>query len=410
MKREDLIVPLGRLTRGTRRQTFSVLSAIAQSHSPTDTMLAQMESAYRGTGQFLTESVEFGDTLEEIHPQGSRAIGTTIRPTAHVEFDIDLVARIREEGMQRYSGPGGQKKLLDQLHTVLSEYGHIHKLPVKRRTRCVSLMYSNDMHADITPVINSPMYGPMHGDTHGLVPDRDLQRFMGTNPLGYRRWFDGIAKLHPVFSSQFTKDAMESMAADVVPLPPAQEVFDRFLCRMVQVTKIHRNQWFLERTECAPTSIFLTTLIAVRYQQLSQIPHEDELDLFMAVITSLPAALAVKYVNGVEEWWLLNPTTRAENVACRMNTPERQTGFKAWLSSFVQDLRSLSEGFETGRGNDQTLSLLQRSYGQRSADRVRSDMLASAQSRRLVNSVVILGAASVPSIARSRSHTFDGDM
>lgn len=409
MKREDLMLPLGRLKRETRRQTFSVLSAIARSHSPTQKMLEQMESAYRGTGQFLTESDEFGDTLDEVHPQGSRAIGTTIRPTAHVEFDIDLVARLRGEGLQRYSFQGGQKKLLDDLHAVLSEYGRKHALPVKRRARCVSLMYSNDMHADITPIINSPLYGPLHGDTHGLVPDRELQSFMGTNPLGYKRWFEGIAKMHPVFFSQFTFDSAEVRAADVVPLPPAHEVFDRFLCRIIQVAKIHRNKLFLDRTDCAPTSIFLTTLIAMQYQKFSQIPHQDELELFMAIVASLPSAFEVRYVNGAEEWWLLNPTTRNENVACRMNTPQRQAGFRAWLAALARDLTDMSEGFEYAHGNDQTLSIVQKAYGQRSADSVRSDILASVQSRRAANAVILLSAASAPAIARSRSHTFDGD-
>lgn len=410
MKREDLVLPLGRLKRETRRQTFSVLSAIARSHSPTQTMLDQMESAYRGTGKFLAESRAFGDTLDEVHPQGSRAIGTTIRPTAHVEFDIDLVARLRGEGLQRYNFQGGQKKLLDDLHTVLSEYGRIHCLPVKRRARCVSLMYSNDMHADITPVINSPLYGPLHGDTHGLVPDRELQSFMGTNPLGYKRWFEVIAKLHPVFFSQFTLDSAEVRAADIVPLPPAQEVFDRFLCRMIQVAKIHRNKFFLDRTDCAPTSIFLTTLIATQYLKLSQIPHQDELELFMAVVASLPSAFEVRYVNGAEEWWLLNSTTRNENVACRMNTPQRQAGFRTWLAALARDLTEMSENIEYGRGNDQTLSIVRSAYGQRSVDSVRSDILDNVNSRRGANSVILLSAASMPAVARSRSHTFDGDL
>jgi hypothetical protein len=410
MKREDLLLPPGRLKRSARRQTFGVLDAIARSHEPTRAMLDQLESAYRSTGQFLAESPEFRDVLDEVHPQGSRAIGTTIRLTAHVEFDIDLVARMRAAAWQEYGRAGGQSKLLDHLNGALGRYGRIHELEVKRRCRCVSLLYSNDMHADITPVIDSPLYGPQFGETHGLVPDRELQRYMGTNPLGYRRWFDQIAKQYPILIAQLTLDSAEIRAADVVPLPEANEVFDRLLCRMIQVAKIHRNQWFLDKVDWAPTSIFLTTLIAKQYLALSRSPHVDELDLFNAVISSLPMAFEIRYLaGGTQEWWLLNPTTQNENVACRMNTPERQTGFRAWLAAFTADLVALAEGFEYGHGNDQTLAHVQKAYGKRSAIGLRSEIVQKALSNRAARTVAVVGVASIPAVATSRPHTFHGD-
>ena len=95
MKLNDLMVLQRQFSSSTRRQAFGVLEAIARSHEPTQTMFEQLESAYQSTGEFVADSIEFKDALIEIHPQGSRAIGTTTRPTAHTEIDIDLVARLQ---------------------------------------------------------------------------------------------------------------------------------------------------------------------------------------------------------------------------------------------------------------------------------------------------------------------------
>ncbi|SHL21681.1 hypothetical protein SAMN05192548_10785 [Paraburkholderia terricola] len=58
--------------------------------------------------------------------------------------------------------------------------------------------------------------------------------------------------------------AMDSVReADIVPLPKARDVFDRLLCRCVQVIKLHRNFRFGPQSgtvDLRPTSGFITTL------------------------------------------------------------------------------------------------------------------------------------------------------
>lgn len=410
MKLNDLMVLQRQFSSSTRRQAFGVLEAIARSHEPTQTMFEQLESAYQSTGEFVADSIEFKDALIEIHPQGSRAIGTTTRPTAHTEIDIDLVARLQIQTFNKYSGYGGPKTLLDDLHNVLARYGARHDLVVKRRARCVTLLYSNDLHADITPVIDSPLQSLDFGDSHGMVPDKDLSRFLGTNPLGYRKWFDGVAKLHPIYTVMLTKDFSESTSASVLPLPAVGEVFDRFLCRIVQVVKIHRNKLFGDKASNAPTSIFLTTLVARLYQQLSQRPHLDELDLLLDIANMLPTAFERhRHADGTEEWRLLNPTTKNENVASRMNSPERQQGFWIWLDAFSEDLTKLSRAIQNNTGKDQLLLQVQQAFGSRSSDGLRNEINVKARGFRAQHLAILSGAAATPTLAPSRSHTFSGD-
>jgi hypothetical protein len=119
------------------------------------------------------------------------------------------------------------------------------------------------MHADVAPVVHHPRHFGLHGETYGLIPDRDLERYVGTNPKGYGRWFESLAALMPAFTQ---RDALVELAkADVVPLP-SHAVFDRLLSRIVQLFKIHRNNFFVKHNDLCPPSIFVTTLVAHAYR------------------------------------------------------------------------------------------------------------------------------------------------
>lgn len=74
---------------------FRLVEAIGQHHEPSKTQLESLESAYRSTGEFLKGCEEFAGSLTQIHPHGSRELGTMTRPRADSRdgFDIDLIAR-----------------------------------------------------------------------------------------------------------------------------------------------------------------------------------------------------------------------------------------------------------------------------------------------------------------------------
>ena len=207
-----------------------------------------------------------------------------------------------------------------------------------------------------------------------------------------------------------TKDFSESTSASVLPLPAVGEVFDRFLCRIVQVVKIHRNKLFGDKASNAPTSIFLTTLIAKLYQQLSPRPHLDELDLLLDITNMLPTAFERHdHADGTQEWRLLNPTTKNENVASRMNSPERQLGFWIWLDAFSEDVTKLSQAIQNDTGRDQLLLQVQQAFGSRSSEGLRNEINVKVRGFRTQHLAILSGAAATPTLAPSRSHTFSGD-
>ena len=87
---------------------------------------------------------EFDGLLTQVHAQGSRQMGTIIRPmnSSHEGFDIDLVAKLSSNAMAQYSGSQGISLLLSRLKTTLTRYATSHGLEIEFWDRCcVTVVY-----------------------------------------------------------------------------------------------------------------------------------------------------------------------------------------------------------------------------------------------------------------------------
>ncbi|HYD75304.1 nucleotidyltransferase [Ramlibacter sp.] len=407
----DLSWPVvGPLNPATKRVVYGVLDTVARSHELTAKHLERLESSYQATSDAIAASPELGDDVTEIHAQGSRALGTSVRPIGKHGFDIDSISHLRAGARAKYSGDGGAERLLQAHFTVLKRHGDRHGLKVRRKTRCIQIEYTAELHADITPFFEDPCPGLRWGEHHGVVPDRELRSYCASNPVGYRKWFDTAAAIRPNLAMRvIVAKSLAAEGVDVVPLPAADEVFPRFLCRLVQVAKIHRNTLFANAPELAPTSIFITTLIATAYSNLALVQHGDELDLMLNIVKAMASSFQRRWLpDGQEEWVLLNPTTHNENVASRMNTPERQSAFRQWLAKFFEDLFLLASSAARAEGGDQRLVLVESAFGAQAARHLRTETMALVQARRASS----WAAAAVPTgqglVLPSRSHTFHG--
>lgn len=409
--RNDLISPIpGPLTAAAKRTVYGVLNIVARSHELSATHQERLESSYEATSAAIAESPELGEDVIEIHGQGSRVLGTSVRPIGKHGFDIDSISRLRAEAAPKYIGPDGAEQLLQAHYVVLKRHGDRHGLRVSRKTRCIQIEYADDLHADITPFFDSPRLSLQWGMHHGLVPDRELRNYCESNPKGYRKWFDAVAAIHPRLSSRvIVAKSLATEDVEVVPLPAAEEVFPRFLCRLVQVAKIHRNALFANAPDLAPTSIFITTLIALAYRDLALVQHEDELDLLLQIVRAMSTSFERRWLpDGQQEWILFNPTTLKENVASRMNTPERQSAFLQWLDKFFEDLCLLAYGAARGEGGDQRLAHVKAAFGTQAASQLRAETMALVHARRTSGLAAIAVPTAPALIVPSRPHTYHG--
>lgn len=393
---------------------INLVEYVGRALEPTPTQLAALERSYRSTSEFLVACPEFEGELLEIHPQGSRELGTLIRPLRGGDgFDVDLVARFDRKAYAGYSarGPG---VLVDRLYNAVHGYAKQHGLEITKWERCVTLEYADGMCADIAPVIDFPSHQALHGDTHGLIPDRYRQRFDPTNPKGLARYFNNIAAIHAVFSrTVLAKAATEDFrGADITPLSDAGDVFGRLLCRLIQLIKLHRDTSFAESPELAkraPTSIFLTALAAGAYTRQAPIMHEDPLDLFLDVVNDMPDYIDKTRSGGREIWNVQNPTAPGDNLASAMNEDGRQDIFVQWHQKFRQDIVGIIDTIENRSGMDEVAKLVSEAFGMRAGKAMMTGQLETQEARRSSGRAQAITASGIVVPLSAKANTFYGE-
>ncbi|MBW8721196.1 MAG: nucleotidyltransferase [Polaromonas sp.] len=415
MHRDPLPMPLKRqLSRVSSPKFFYLADAIAKYNEPTQTQLDAMERSYGATGSYVMESEEFRDLTIAVHAQGSRVIGTLTRPTKWRPdgFDIDVVIRLRHAANLVYGD--NPAKLLNDLYTVLKRYAEMHGLGITRWERCITLEYADGMRADITPIIEDPLFSILHGETHAKVPDRKLHLFEPSNPMGLANAFNDAARISPLFTT--TKLASFSEAAargDMLPLPDADEVLNRLLARLVQLLKLHRNVAFgvpTDGPDFAPRSIFLTSLAAAAYALRAPIAHESPLDLLLDIVDTMPLCFERhQLASGGEFWNLPNLTAPGDNLASGMNTSERQAAFANWHSLLTNHLQQILQCIEQREGLDTLLKVIDEAFGSRAAQAVR-ELEEPRPIAKPDRRIITVGTAAATTMALpARGHTFFGN-
>jgi hypothetical protein len=388
---------------------------IAKAHEPTQTQLDELERAYNATGQYLSECEEFDGLLMEVHAHGSRQLGTIVRPIDVLRegFDIDLIARLMRGALARYGGDGGTMLLIEHLFQALKRYADRHGLKIKRWERCVTLTYAGGMCADFAPVIDDPTTLATHGQHHGRIPDRELKRYLATNPRGYSLGFDEIARILPSYRRTFAEDAaIKSFhRADVAPLPDSADVLGRPLSRFVQLGKIHRNVAFADVDRAlAPTSVFLTSLIAKAYAIAAPQMHDGPLDLFFDMVELLPTLFGRELLGGGREHWTLaNPYAHGDNLASSMNdSPQRQQAFSQWHAKLLCDLDKLLEAIDGARGLDEVHKVVEQSFGPRAGQAAIQRGAERREENRTLKRAGFTIAGTLPVTQPARAHTYFG--
>jgi hypothetical protein len=286
--------------------------------SPTQFELA--ERHYRAVGDWLAGDGSPIATLQPIiYPQGSMALRTTVKPREREEYDLDLVLQVEPtttDPMRLYN------LVADRLEAH-GTYG----LMLERMKRCLRLSYEHDFHLDILPARRDRL----RGTTCIEVPDRKLEGWHPSNPVGYVAWFE-----HRCDETSRAKAEREQ-----VPLPvPLLESQLTVLRQVVQLLKRRRDNAF-GNSDIAPRSVVLTTLAGHAYVGTDSLTGAVEQvlgNLALAVEQAYPAMIEVR-----------NPTNPAElfSEAWR-NNPEAYRAFVTWLRGFHAEIVTLraTEGID----------------------------------------------------------------
>jgi hypothetical protein len=117
-----------------------------------------------------------GPMLEGYIPQGSWAHRTIIKPLAGREFDADFLLHLTEQA----EWADHPTSYLDEVEAAFRRsprYGD----KVRRKTRCVRIVYADDCHVDVVPYL-------VRSDGSQVIVCRDTDDFEATDPEGFTAW------------------------------------------------------------------------------------------------------------------------------------------------------------------------------------------------------------------------------
>lgn len=306
-----------------KTQLDDLLARIAESIQLDDTRKERMKSAYEAIENLFKEDEAFFKHVDfDIYPQGSVKIGTTVKPTAKNEFDLDIVVHIVVDWNQ-YT----PEQIYNALKCVLHNSGH-HNEKVELKNRCIRLNYSGDFHMDILPGCQETEF-----DNNKLVvPDRELKDWTSSNPRGYAKWF--------INKSNSVKITLLEKAYAMEELPPDEFAKKKPLQRAVQLIKMYRDQYFKDNSDMATSSIILTTIAGEYYNG-----EESIYDTIDNVIRKIKQQLNNMLWIG-ERIVILNPVNQKEDFTDKWaddKEPELYEHFKKYIEHLDEEWQKLKE-------------------------------------------------------------------
>ena len=333
------------LSHEQKMQFIGFLEKICQELEITKSQHEEAQKRYKAIGSWLSDSDNYKLMFSQIYPQGSIRLGTTVKPIGRDEFDVDLVHHLKF--VNGGTSPRDINKLVGDRLRENDKYRKMME-PLKRGWR---INYANEFHLDITPSIKNPQC--QNGGE--LVPDRKLQDWKPSNPLGYAKWFETHAALQPQMIIEM------AAKAEVEPFP-GQSRFKGVLKRSVQIFKRLRDVYFqYKNSEIKPISVIITTLAAKSYKNcVENRQYSSELDLLMYILDGMEDFIQIYNISGKKIYVVPNETTAGENFAEKWNIDHRRVdAFYEWKEAALSTLNN----FWTLEGWDVINAKMSESFG-----------------------------------------------
>jgi hypothetical protein len=312
-------------------QRDELLARIAQELQLDKTRLERMESAYNAVADLLKKDEDFFKDLEiEVYAQGSKRIGTSIKPVNDEDFDLDTVLHIYDV-YHKYS----PEEIYNALVKALEKDSY-YKTIMEKKKRCVRLNYKSDFHMDILPACM-----PSHFEKQKIaIPEKMMKSWSSGNPKGFSEWFLRIAD--SVRSPVLITHMRALMEAKVESEPLPVELYQKTpLQRGVQLIKRCRDLYYADKNYRV-SSIVITTLAAHFYNGENSI---------FETIDNVLEKIKGSYLDAVKsnaKFKVLNPVNPQEDFTDSW-TDEHFKSFYAFISDLYIQWQSLKTSFETGK-------------------------------------------------------------
>jgi Second Messenger Oligonucleotide or Dinucleotide Synthetase domain len=364
----------------------------------TDTQYERAKQHYEAVGRWLGESSHPWLAHSTIFAHGSFGLGVVKKPLSGDEFDVDLVQNLIHATAS--TDPAVIKALVGDR---LKEHG-LYSTMLKEMPSCWRLEYANEFHLDISPTVPH-----RHAPPPALyIPDRRLQCWMSTNPIGFRELFERRAALRP--EVYFAEDMLK---AEVEPFPLQRGIKGIFR-GLIQLLKHHRDLMFQSPalTALLPISIIITSLAARAYEHAvrSRRTFQSDYDLIVAVVELMPTFITVTDLGQHRHYAVWNETVTGENFAEKWNKdPNLAQAFYTWHARALETFKQIGHL----QGLDQLAKLTSSQFGVGVGERIARQLTARTSALRSTNQLSVHSTLGISTmVGRSattiRPNTFHG--
>lgn len=312
-------------------QREELLARIAQELQLDKTRMERMESAYKAVFDLLKKDETFFNNLEiEIYVQGSKRIGTTVKPINDEDFDLDTVLHIYDLFSNHTP-----EQVYNELVRVIENDGY-YKTICEKKKRCVRLNYKSDFHMDILPACM-----PTYFEKQKIaIPEKRLRDWSSGNPKGFADWFLTIANSVQEPMLKMYSQVLLEAKIESEPLP--KELYEKTpLQRAVQLIKRYRDLYYQDKKHPV-SSIVITTLVAHFYK--------GENSIFDA-IENVTQGIKNSYLEAIKSnirFKVLNPVNPEEDFTDSW-TAENYSSFYNFILDFHTKWQKLKQSFETSK-------------------------------------------------------------
>ena len=359
------------------------------------------------------------DRVDLFYAQGSMATGSTIASKLQSdEYDIDIIAQLT------LPADVTPQEALDLLYAAIrGERGSRYYHMAKRRTRCVTVDYSNAMHLDVTPMLRrngTPERESWLFHHRAEAPHEPSYRCIA-NPYGFAEWFKENTPLDHDFAKAFEERAREYEKgmlvemAETDPVLPQEPPFRKSKAVLaLQLLKRWRNIRYDGRHGRRPPSIMIAKLLVDGANSTDSLSEE------LLHQARLMLSEFQRWQNDGALICVANPVCSQDVLTDRWPSSLPEQGV------FVNDLRALVSKVErlvSGCALDEMQSIMIDLFGEapttetfrvfnqrqgREVRRGRSQHVPGA-GHLVVPSVVVGGTSMVePSVRPTKKHTFYG--
>lgn len=310
-------------------QREELLARIAQELQLDKTRSERMEAAYKAVSELLEKDNDFfADLVIEVYAQGSKRIGTTVKPINNEDFDLDIILHIYDPYYRHTP---------EEIYNALTkslENDSYYKEIMEKKKRCVRLNYKGDFHMDILPACM-----PDHFQRERIkIPEKALKSWSSGNPKGYATWFLGIANKAKKTLLQEYSHVLLKAQVETETLP-VELYLKTPLQRAVQLLKRYRDVYF-ENKDLRISSIVLTTLAAEFYEG-----EESIFEALDKILYRIQNGYLEAIKNG-HRFKIYNPVDPEEEFTDSWTTAH-YVSFYEFIADLYQKWQSLINSFET---------------------------------------------------------------